>query len=313
VFESLPKGAKTIWISSTGGHLAELLRLEQALSPAEDSVWVTFDSAQTRSALGNRRRVFVDYVAPRDVNGVIKAAKTILGLLKNERFGLCLSTGAAVAASGLPLSALWGIPTYYVESVARSEGPSRTGRLMSLAPNVRTLTQYRDWSSRKWSYDGTVLDTFDVERTDEAKAVRRILVTLGTIRPYRFDRAVDALLGILQPTDQITWQLGGTSRTSLPGTVIGEVGMQELGDLAAAADVVVSHAGVGSILQLLELGKIPVLVVRSAKYNEHVDEHQRLIAHAMSDRGLGFTLALAAPERRVLEQAASRRAILRNS
>jgi UDP-N-acetylglucosamine--N-acetylmuramyl-(pentapeptide) pyrophosphoryl-undecaprenol N-acetylglucosamine transferase len=313
IFETLPKRVKTLWISSTGGHLAELLRIERALSPSEDSLWITFDSPQSRSTLGDRRRVFVDYVAPRDIGGVIKAARTVQEVLAKERFELCLSTGAAVAAAGLPLGALRGIPTYYVESVARTDGPSRTGRLMALTPGVKTLTQHGGWATRRWAYDGAVLDTFDVGPVSILRPIRRILVTLGTIRPYRFDRAVQAVLDILEGSDEVTWQLGATTGMNLPGTVLGEVGMDELGGLAAAADVVVSHAGVGSILQLLGLGKIPVLVVRSGQFGEHVDEHQRLIAEAMRDRGLGRVLDLAAPDRRVLEQAASHKAIVVNA
>ncbi len=47
-----------------------------------------------------------------------------------------------------------------------------------------------------------------------------ILVTLGTIAPYRFDRAVDAVLSLIREGDEVTWQLGrhaSARRSARPG------------------------------------------------------------------------------------------------
>lgn len=45
-------------------------------------------------------------------------------------------------------------------------------------------------------------------------------------------------------------------------------------ELEKKAKVIVTHAGIGSIMSALELGKPIVIVPRQAKYNEHVDDHQ---------------------------------------
>ncbi|MCQ1951078.1 hypothetical protein NNX28_14235 [Arthrobacter sp. zg-Y859] len=57
---------------------------------------------------------------------------------------------------------------------------------------------------------------------------------------------------------------------------------------AEDADVVVTHAGVGTVLQLLELGKSPVVVPREKARSEHVDDHQSQICDLLSERGLGI-------------------------
>jgi UDP-N-acetylglucosamine transferase subunit ALG13 len=50
--------------------------------------------------------------------------------------------------------------------------------------------------------------------------------------------------------------------------------------------VLVTHAGVGTIISGISLGKPVVVVPRSRKYGEHVDEHQSQIAGAFESKGL---------------------------
>lgn len=51
------------------------------------------------------------------------------------------------------------------------------------------------------------------------------------------------------------------------------------------ADVVVTHAGVGSIVNCLKEGKPTVVVPRRSDLNEHVDDHQFDIANEMEEEG----------------------------
>jgi UDP-N-acetylglucosamine transferase subunit ALG13 len=63
---------------------------------------------------------------------------------------------------------------------------------------------------------------------------------------------------------------------------------------ARSADVVVSHAGVGSLLGLLDIGIFPVLVIRRKWRSEHVDDHQQQIARLAAR--LGVARSVEAPE-----------------
>ena len=305
--DQIPPGAKVLWVSSTGGHLAELSLIDDHLQASPDSVWVTFETDQSAGFLANRRHVFVGYVAPRDLMGALKAAQRARPLLKAEKFDACISTGAAVAATILPMAALAGIPTYYVESLARPTGPSFTGRLLQRVPRVHTLTQYPEWADDTWQYCGSILGDWQIDGTPRLPGPLNILVTLGTITPYRFDRAVDAVLSLLREGDEVVWQLGATNRSDgLPGRVFDQVAPRELESLSRAADVVVAHAGVGSILNQFELGHSPVLAVRRHAFGEHVDDHQTGIASTMAAGGLTSILDLENPCRRTLEAAAGR-------
>jgi UDP-N-acetylglucosamine transferase subunit ALG13 len=51
------------------------------------------------------------------------------------------------------------------------------------------------------------------------------------------------------------------------------------------ASVVVSHAGVGSILCALRAGHTPIVFPRLKRYAETVDDHQAELARALAERG----------------------------
>ena len=306
MLDEIPRGAKVLWVTSTGGHLAELSLIADRIQPSSGSRWVTFETAQSVDALGDRPHLFVDYVSPRDVRAAVRAARKVLPLLRRERFDACVSTGAGVAATVLPLAAWTGIPTYYVESLARPHGPSTTGRILAHVPRVRTATQYTAWADARWSYAGSILQDWRIEQGPVKEGPLKILVTLGTIAPYRFDRAVDAVLSMLGPQDEVVWQLGSTSRRDLPGEVYEQVSVERLTELSNAADVVVAHSGVGSVLQQFSLGKSPVLAVRRSAHHEHVDDHQTGLAETLANHGLAGVLDLDRPSRQLLAEAAAR-------
>ncbi|MGH2838039.1 MAG: glycosyltransferase, partial [Thermoleophilaceae bacterium] len=56
-------------------------------------------------------------------------------------------------------------------------------------------------------------------------------------------------------------------------------------DRIRAADAVITHAGVGSILTCLRLGRTPLVVPRQSSFGEHVDDHQVELTQALADDG----------------------------
>ncbi|KQR23434.1 MULTISPECIES: glycosyltransferase [Microbacterium] len=298
-------GGKTAFICSTGGHLAELHRLEAVFGPHPDSLWITFDTPQSRQMLEGRRCAMLPYVGPRDVKGTMAAMRPLRRMLRGEPFDAAISTGAAIAAVALPIAAAHGIPATYIESVARLDGPSLTGRLLQRWPKVHLRTQNPTWADGRWKTSESVLSAYrGVPRTGHVKT-DRLFVTLGTIRGYRFDSVIDAVLASGLANDDTVWQLGETPRGDLPGHVHDYLGPEEFTAAAAAADVVVSHAGVGSLLEMLALGIHPVLAVRSADRGEHVDNHQEQIASLVNDLGIATAVPGPAVTREICERAAA--------
>lgn len=82
------------------------------------------------------------------------------------------------------------------------------------------------------------------------------------------------------------WQLGDTTRADLPGTTYQQLDAGDFARLSKEADVVITHAGAGTILDLLGRGIYPVVVPRRASRNEHVDDHQSQIAGLLRSRGI---------------------------
>jgi UDP-N-acetylglucosamine transferase subunit ALG13 len=285
---------KLLLVASTGGHLTELVRLAPGLGASRDSVWVTFDSGQSRSVLAGARTVFVPYVRPRDYRGVMRTAAIIRRILRREEFAGVVSTGSAVALAALPLAALKGIPSVYIESVSRVNGPSLSGRVLAATRMVDVRTQHPSWANKPWRTHPSVFSSFQ-STTRAAPERPSLFVTLGTIQGYRFDALVDAVLATGLADERTVWQLGYTDgRTDLPGTVFGHMRPADFHAAAENADVVITHAGIGNLLSFLDSGIYPVLVTRRKARKEHVDDHQLQIAELASL--LGVVEAVDAPD-----------------
>ena len=299
----------TLLVASTGGHLKQLSQLRERLQgvPAEHR-WATFDTPQSRSLLAGERVDFVPFVGGRDPLNVARNLAHARRILGEGDVEAIVSTGSAVALPFFALGRARRLSCHYIESAARGEGPSLTGRLISRVPGVHLYAQYRSWAEGRWAFRGSVFDAFEGVggEAERAREVRRVVVTLGTYRGYGFELLVRRLLEVLPAGAEVLWQTGDTDVSGLG--VQGRVAIpeRELSAAMAEADVVVAHAGVGAALAAFEVGKCPLLVPRRASRDEHVDDHQIQIATELSGRGLAISVE--APELRPesLREAAAR-------
>jgi UDP-N-acetylglucosamine--N-acetylmuramyl-(pentapeptide) pyrophosphoryl-undecaprenol N-acetylglucosamine transferase len=283
--------APVLLVCSTGGHLAELHRLADRLDVVgNDRLWVTFDTPQARSLLQKEDRLFVNYTRPRDLTHTLANTVEALRLIRRERFSAVISTGAAIALSFLPLARAMGCRTVYIESATRTTGPSLTGRMLQCLPGVQKFTQHDSWADGKsWRYIGSVFDSFEGRPSRvQVPEVRRIVVMLGTVQGLRFRRLLDRVRQIVPEHVDVIWQVGDTPAHDIAGTVHRVMSVDQLERCVREADVVISHAGVGSALTAFASGKFPILVPREATYGEHVDDHQTDVAVDLERRGLAM-------------------------
>lgn len=294
-------------VCSTGGHLKELQRLRRRIPDVgEAPLWVTFDSPQSRSLLEGERVEWARYVGSRNPGSVARNTALAARVLRSGSYTRIVSTGSAIALSFMPLARLRGIECHFIESAARGDGPSLTGRITSHIPGVRLYTQYPSWASGRWRYAGSVLDGFRPAPTREPGAVRRVVVLLGTME-HGFRRLVERLIEILPADAEVLWQTGSTDMTGLPVRGRPYVPAAELEEAIRDSDVLVAHSGMGAALTAFELGRAPVLVPRRGHLREHIDDHQTHIAAELDRRGLAVTSDASELKLADLERAAALR------
>lgn len=99
-----------------------------------------------------------------------------------------------------------------------------------------------------------------------------ILVVLGT-NDKPFDRLLQACEK-LQLNEEIIVQAGETKFESSQMKVFDLIPFDEFDRLMDQARIVITHAGVGTILSALKKRKKVIACARLAKYGEHVNDHQ---------------------------------------
>ena len=282
----------TLLVASTGGHLKQLHRLHRRLVGIDGPFrWATFDTPQSRSLLQGEAVDFVHFVGGRDPRNVLRNVPAAARILRENQIETIVSTGSAMALPFFALGRATGLRCHYVESAARSDGPSKTAQMISHIPGVYLYTQYPACADRKWHYRGAVFDSFApadpaVERPTR---LRKVVVSLGTFKDYGFERLVRRLLAILPSEADVLWQTGDTDVRALGITGHHAIPERELTQAIREADVLVAHAGVGTALAALEVGKCPVLVPRRLVHGEHVDDHQTQIATELGNRSLAVS------------------------
>ncbi len=108
-----------------------------------------------------------------------------------------------------------------------------------------------------------------------------IFATCGSSH-FRFDRMMQALA--LLPAAQLYVQHGPADPPPQVRAVR-FLPFDRLMDSITEADVVITHAGVGSILCAIRAGHTPVIFPRLKRYHETVDDHQAELARALAARG----------------------------
>lgn len=288
---------RCLLVAATGGHLDELHRLRHRLIPAvRDADWVTFDDPQSRSLLAGERVHVARYVPPRGYRPAAANFLLALRVLRRGGYQRVVSTGSGIAVPFFLAARMRGLACHYIESAARAEGPSLTGRVVSRVPGVRVYTQYPEWADERWVCAGSLFDAYEPHpgalpaAPISGASAHRVVVTLGTMRTYGFRRALKNLVPVLNEVvaldAEILWQVGATDSRGFGIAARDRIPVEELQAAVADADLVVAHAGIGSALTALDHGKCPLLLPRRKAHGEHVDDHQEMIARRLAARGL---------------------------
>lgn len=114
-----------------------------------------------------------------------------------------------------------------------------------------------------------------------------IYVTLGT-QDKSFARLLEAIQKEIDNgtiKDEVIVQAGHTSFESKKMKIFDLVSLDKFNEYMDECDLLITHAGVGSIVDGLKRGKTVIAVPRLKEYSEHTNNHQLQIAENFGNKG----------------------------
>lgn len=267
-------------VSSVGGHLREVLELWPALAGAE-----VFFVLNDRSELTLPAPHFQITHAERDPRVLWNLVELWQLFRRTGWPDVILSTGAGPAVPAALLAKLRGAEVIFFETFGAVEQPSLTGRLLyPLTPHFYYQWPHLSSVFPAGHYVGPVF------QPDPESSVRRdggIFVTVGTSsRPMdRLLRWLDELCAQGQLQLPIFAQTAGATYRPQHFSAQPFLPAEELTERLSRAQVVICHAGAGTLGQCIKLGQRPLLVPRLQRFGEAINDHQLMLAQALARQG----------------------------
>lgn len=283
---------RTMLVASPGGHLDELRILIDLLHiDTSEALWVTGRTAQTESLLESEDVAWLPRVGSGEMRKAALALPAAVKLHRRFRPDLVVTTGALFSTPHLAAASLFGCETWFIDSATRVDAPSRTGVFARRFTRAKLFAQGEGWGDDHWGHVPSVFDAFEAIPRDppvSAESLRSAVVSLGT-ELWPFQRALARVLELLPDTD-IYWQTGVTEAVRAGHPLQQWVPANDLRRAIGDADVVITHAGVGSALVALDEGAVPVILPRRQKHGEMIDDHQVEFAEMLSAHSLAVSV-----------------------
>jgi len=100
------------------------------------------------------------------------------------------------------------------------------------------------------------------------------LVSVGNAN-QSFKRLLDAVQEVADDLPApVVVQYGHTEFNDDRFRCVDFLSMDEYQDLVKDADVIIVHAGAGSVINAIRSGTVPIVMPRKVEFGEHVDDHQ---------------------------------------
>jgi UDP-N-acetylglucosamine:LPS N-acetylglucosamine transferase len=138
---------KVMLVCSSGGHLAQLYRLEPWWR-RHQRTWVTFRTPDAVSLLEGERNVWAFHPTTRNLPNLLRNLRLAWKLLRRDRPDVVVSDGAGVALPFFVVARILWIRTVYLEVYDRIDDPSLTGRLCYPLSDLFLL----QWEEQRRSY-----------------------------------------------------------------------------------------------------------------------------------------------------------------
>lgn len=114
-----------------------------------------------------------------------------------------------------------------------------------------------------------------------------ILVLLGTQnKPFnRLLKAISKEIKRKSIKDKVVAQIGCTIYKDENMEIFDYKPKEEINELINKASIIITHGGVGTIIECLNLGKKVIVAPRLSKYKEHTNDHQLQITKEFYEKG----------------------------
>lgn len=115
-----------------------------------------------------------------------------------------------------------------------------------------------------------------------------ILVLLGT-QDNSFHRLLEEINKLIENRiiiDKVVVQCGHTRYLSNNMELLDFISIEKFNELINKSNLIITHGGVGSILNAIKSNKKVIAVPRLSKYGEHVNDHQIQIIDSLDKQGL---------------------------
>ncbi|MCH4005430.1 MAG: glycosyltransferase [Lactobacillus crispatus] len=113
-----------------------------------------------------------------------------------------------------------------------------------------------------------------------------IFVTVGTHeQPFnRLIKAIDNLVANGDINEKVIVQSGFSTYVPKHCETHKMMSFEEMQQALKDARIVITHGGPSSFIEALQFGKVPIVVPRQEKFNEHVNNHQVDFTKLISER-----------------------------
>lgn len=284
---------KICLICSPGGHLIESLGILEAFKPNE-LLLMTYEEDFEFSTSSDIKTVYTlkNFVVKRVkypkviryfflfINMIYLAIKEFYILLK-ENPDIIVSTGSEIAIPSFYLGKILRKKTIFIESLTRINELSGTGKLVYPVSDL-FLVQWKNLTKKykKSIYSGNIFNS--IRKGSNKNKGNYIFVTVGTAS---FKRLVSKMDEISKNIDEkIIIQIGRTDYIPKNAEYFEFTkDLQEFNELNKNAKVVISHAGIGNVVNALENSKPLIIVPRRSEFNEIFDNHQLKMAEVLED------------------------------
>lgn len=275
-----PRRKTVLAIASAGGHWVQLSRLRPAFANSR-LIFATTRESYRAEVSDAEFRVIPDCNRWQKFK-LLKSALSITWLIIKEKPAVIVTTGAAPGYFAIRIGKLLGKRTVWVDSIANAEELSLSGQKAGKHVD-KWITQWKHLEKPSGpKYFGNVIGEQiehepakpETSETEDAKQIKKIFVTVGTDLP--FDRLVKAVDQWAEgkPQYEIFAQIGESRYQPKHISYSTFLEPPEFKKRFQDADLILSHAGMGTILSSLNFQKSLLVMPRIAAKGEHRNEHQ---------------------------------------